>query len=98
MSEEDDLDHGSLWEIIRANSRPWNSFWSWKDKPIGELDTAREVLEGAGIDLDNLASRGKDDPPDCEANINGCRTAIEVTELAHEATLKRSLKALKQRI
>jgi hypothetical protein len=97
MADEDADDHRSLAEIIEANVRPWNSFWSWRDKPIGEVGAAREILTGAGIDARDLVSRGKDDPPDCEANIDGCLTAVEVTELVHEPTLKRSLRALKQR-
>ncbi|MGE0288793.1 MAG: hypothetical protein AB7I42_20795 [Bradyrhizobium sp.] len=96
MSDEDDEGRG-LGEIIATNIRPWNGFWSWKDKPIGELGAAREILAAAGIDALDLMSRGKDDPPDCECNIGGRRTAVEVTELVHEPTLKRSLKALKQR-
>jgi hypothetical protein len=97
MSDEDDDDERSLATTIASNVRPWNGFWSWRDKPIGELGAAREILTRAGIDASNLNSRGKDDPPDCEGNIDGCRTAVEVTELVHEPTLKRSLKALKQR-
>lgn len=97
MSDEDVEEGRSLGETIEANIRPWNGFWSWKDKPIGELGAAREILAVAGIDVCDLVSRGKDDPPDCEGNIDGCRTAVEVTELVHEPTLKRSLKALQQR-
>jgi hypothetical protein len=96
MSDEDDV-WRSLGETIETNVRPWNGYWSWKDKPIGELGAAREILAVAGIEVRDLVSRGKDDPPDCEANIDGCRIAVEVTELVHEPTLKRALKALKQR-
>jgi hypothetical protein len=96
MSDEDADDQRSLGETIETNIRPWNGYWSWKDKPIGELGAAREILAMAGIDAHDLVSR-KDDPPDCEGTIDGCRTAVEVTELVHEPTLKRSLKALKQR-
>ena len=42
MSDEDTGDERSLAEIIDANVRPWNGFWSWRDKPIGEVGAARE--------------------------------------------------------
>lgn len=97
MSHKDTDNELSLSETIEANIRPWNGFWAWKDKPVGELGAAREILAAAGIDVGHLISRGKDDPPDCEAAIDGCRVAVEITELVHEPTLRRSLKALKQR-
>ncbi|MGY2938848.1 hypothetical protein ACVWZ6_008450 [Bradyrhizobium sp. GM6.1] len=93
----DDDDDRSLAEIIETNVRPWNGFWAWNDKPIGELGAAREIMGRAGLEVRDLVSRGRDDPPDCEGNIDGRRVAVEVTELVHEPTLKRSLKALKQR-
>jgi hypothetical protein len=97
MSDEDDNDQRSISEIIAKNVRPWNSFWSWKDKPSGEAGAARQILAAAGIECRDLISRGNEDPPDCEATIDGCPTGIEVTELVHQPTLERSLKALKQR-
>ena len=42
--DDNDCDLGAL---ILANTREWNSFWFWRDKPIGERGVAREVLEAA---------------------------------------------------
>ena len=44
-----------------------------------------------------LKSRGRDEPPDCEAFLDDLWSGIEVTELLHQPTYKRSLKAIKQR-
>lgn len=98
MSEEDADEEASLAELIKANVRPWNSYWSWKDKPVGEHGAAYSILGAAGINAEGLVSREDgQDPPDCEAIINGCLTGIEVTELVHQPTLERSMKAIKQR-
>ena len=37
------------------------------------------------------------DPPDCEATLDGKWSGVEVTELVHRATLERSIKAVRQR-
>ena len=98
MSEEDTDGEPSLAELIKANTRPWNGFWAWKDKLVGEHGAAYNVLQAAGINAESLVSREEgQDPPDCEAIIDGCLTGIEVTELVHQPTLERSLKAIKQR-
>jgi hypothetical protein len=98
MSDEDADDPTSLAEAIQANARSWNSYWSWKDKPVGERGAAHNILNAAGIHAEELVSRDEgQDPPDCEATVNGCLTGIEVTELVHRPTLERSLKAQKHR-
>lgn len=96
MSEGHDEEPGFA-ELIEANLRPWNSYWAWKHKPTGESGAASEILRGAGINAEGLVSRGDQDPPDCEARVDGCLTGVEVTELVHRQTLERSLKALKLR-
>src|SRR4051794_1479566 len=83
-------------EAIRANIREWQTFWYWRDKPVGERGAAREVLTAAGFDLRDLRSCASD-PPDCEATIDGRRCGIEMTELVHRPTLERSIKAVRQR-
>jgi hypothetical protein len=90
---EDDLR-----KVIEANARPWNGFWSWRDKPIGEHGAASEILQRAGIDVGDLTSRPlNEDPPDCEGTLDGRWSGVEVTELVHRKTLERSIKAAKQR-
>ena len=37
------------------------------------------------------------DPPDCEATLDGKWSGVEVTELVHRPTLERSIKAVRQR-
>src|SRR5258708_27607195 len=83
--------------LIAANTRPWNSFWAWRDKPIAEQGAAREIMITAGLKVENLVSRQNLDPPDCEALVDGLWTGIEVTELVHRKMLERSLKAVKER-
>ena len=95
-----DSDGGSPdeeWEesirLIKANSRPWNGYWTWADKPVGERGAAEDVLAAVGLNVVDLRSRPEgQDPPDCEAMIDGKRCGIEVTELVDQKTLERSLK------
>lgn len=42
-------------------------------------------------------ARRTQDPPDCEATLDGQFSGIEVTELVHRPTLERSIKAVRQR-
>jgi hypothetical protein len=46
--------------------------------------------------VEQLAAR-KDDPPDCEALVDGQRCGIEVTELVHERALRLSAKGGNER-
>lgn len=81
---------------IAANARPWAGYWAWRDKPVGERGAASEILRQAGIQVAELVSR-RDDPPDCEGMLDRQWSAVEVTELVHQKTLTRSLKAIKER-
>jgi hypothetical protein len=91
-------DDPSWRDLIAANMREVNSFWSWRDKPIGEGGAAEEILRQCGVDVRNLVSRVQgQDPPDCEAILDGRFSGVEVTELVHEKTLRRSIKAVRQR-
>jgi hypothetical protein len=91
--EEDDLGR-----IIRDNTREWQSGRYWRDRSVGERGRIRGVLTAAGRDVRDLRSRPEtDQPPDCEGTINGQWCAIEDTELAHLATMKRSIKAKRER-
>jgi hypothetical protein len=90
---KDDDDHRQL---VLDNQREWNGFWFWRDKPVGERAIARNILEEAGVQIDGLRSLDQD-PPDCEALLDGEFSGIEVTELVHRTTLERSIKAVRQR-
>src|SRR5262245_11435894 len=95
MSDDDDE---GLAEVIRKNTREHQSGRYWRDKPVGERGRIKDVLTDAGLDVGDLRSRPEtDQPPDCEGTINGQRCAIEDTELVHEATMKRSIKAKRER-
>ena len=78
MSDDDDNDD-DLERLILANTREWNVFWFWRDKPIGERGVAREIIEAAKVEVTDLKSL-EQDPPDCEATLDGQFSGIEVTE------------------
>jgi len=81
MNDDDD-DYNDLGRLILANTREWNSFWFWRDKPVGERGVVREVLESAKVEVTHLRSLDQD-PPDCEGTLDGQFSGIEVTELVH---------------
>jgi hypothetical protein len=89
MANHDDSDFA---RAMFENKRGANEFWYWKDKLVMETGVARTVLKNAGRQFQQLRSRGREDPPDCEAIIEGLRYGIEVTELVDEATLKAAIK------
>jgi hypothetical protein len=96
QNERDDAN--DYLRVNLAGRREWNDFWTWQDKPIGEHGAAWEVLHAAGLRVETLNPREPNqDPPDCEGRVDGLWTGVEVTELVHRATLKQSIKALKQR-
>jgi hypothetical protein len=97
MSSTPPESEDDLRKLIEANARPWNGL-SWRDKPIGEHGAASETLQRAGVDVVGLTSRPQnEDPPDCEGTLDGQWSGVEVTELVHQKTLERSIKAVKQR-
>jgi hypothetical protein len=60
-------------------------------------DRERDI-ESCWLRIIGLVSRPKtEDPPDCEGTVDGKWSAVEVTELVHEPSLRRSIKAIKQR-
>jgi hypothetical protein len=89
-------DDDNFKELVLANTREWNGFWFWRDKAIAERGIAHDILEEAGVQVDGLKSLDQD-PPDCEATLDGQFSGIEVTELVHRPTLERSIKAVRQR-
>lgn len=56
-------------------------------RDIEECDDAANALNGLGLEYTNLSHRGRDDPPDCEAVIEGARWGIELVEFLDEQTL-----------
>jgi hypothetical protein len=99
MSDERDHDEDDdLGRIIRKNTREWQTGRFWRDKPVRERRTAKDGLTEAGLDVRDLRSRPEiEQPPDCEGMINGEWCGIEHTELVDEPTMKRSIKAQRER-
>jgi hypothetical protein len=100
MTQDND-EHGDHRELLKRfdeNSRPWQTYWFWRDRPLAEREAAATVLTGAGFQVEPVRSREVgDDPPDCEALVDGTHCGIEVTELVHRSTLKRSIQAVRAR-
>jgi hypothetical protein len=77
--------------------KDWNAFWYWRDRPVQERVNAANVLKAAGVKIVELVSRNeREQPPDCEAKLDGQFSGIEVTELVHR-TARRSIKARRER-
>ena len=88
-SQKDDEDPSEFARVVQENHRPWAGYWAWKDKPVMEISAARTVLTAAGIEFNDLRARPeRQDPPDCEAMIDGVLCGIEVTELVDEKSLQ----------
>jgi hypothetical protein len=97
MSRPKDSPPNDLGAALRANAREANTFWFWRDRTIGEPGAALEILTQAGVDVVGLVSRNPNDPPDCEATLDGHFSGVEVTELVDQATLERSIRAARDR-
>jgi hypothetical protein len=78
--------------------KDWNVFWHWLEKPVREKGAAREILCSGGVDVVSLASRDeREQPPDCEAMLDGCWSGIEVPELVHQQMARRASRARRER-
>ena len=87
-----DLDELSYLRIMLAKKRKKNSFWKWPDRPVEERGIATEILRQAGVDVADVRSREQgEDPPDCEATLDGRVSGVEVTELIDQPALQQSL-------
>jgi hypothetical protein len=63
-----------------------------------EPGIAVNILMQAGVEIVDLEARKPgEDPPDCEATLDGHFSGVEVTELAHEETLGRSIRSERAR-
>ena len=83
--------------IDKSMNRGWQEYWDWgRDKPAKQLDAVRCVLEAAGVRFTGLRSC-EDDPPDCEASIDGQCSGIEHSELLCQKTLEANIRDLRKR-
>src|SRR4051812_25726892 len=88
-----DPDKLNYLRAMLAKKRKKNSFWVWPDRPVGERGIASEILVQAGVDVADMLSREQgEDPPDCEATLDGRLSGVEVTELIHRQALERNLR------
>jgi hypothetical protein len=77
--------------LNEANKRPGFGYWWFRDKPFAERSAVRDALPAAGFEMSDLRSIPENqDPPDCEALVDGVPCGIEVTELLHETRPSRS--------
>jgi hypothetical protein len=82
----------------KPKRREWSAYWHWHDKSVGEKGAAAEILQHACVDVVGLISREPgQDPPDCEATLDGRCSGVEVSELVHKPTLERSIRATRDR-
>jgi hypothetical protein len=92
-----DPDELNYLRVMIAKKRKKNSYWVWPDRPVEERGIATELLRQAGADVAGMRSREQgEQPPDCEATLDGRCSGVEVTELIHQRALERSLRALRQ--
>lgn len=84
-------DDHDLIELIRQNVRSFQGYWAWKDKPVAESSSARDVLGAMGLDVTEVHLG--DDPPDCWFKSQGKRVSVEQTELVSEEALHTSLRS-----
>jgi hypothetical protein len=87
MEEKDELRKALELKNARSSGR---DFWHFKDKGVMEWGAVREILLTAGLKIEGDVTKRTDDPPDCEAVIDGERCGIEATELVHQEALQRT--------
>jgi hypothetical protein len=75
-------------EITRQKRRDGN-LWACGDRATAEEDIARGALEALGIKFtkDRPHPHGRNFPPDWEAEVEGRRVGVEVTELVDQDVL-----------
>ncbi|MGP9820908.1 hypothetical protein ACTZWW_12905 [Salinarimonas sp. NSM] len=96
--KDDEINPWELLAIARASMRPVQGHWTWRssrlgpgqEKSVEEIANASAVLEAVGFDVGNV--RAGNDPPDCEALIDGELWSIEVTELVESRWLSSAMK------
>jgi len=88
--DDDEDDFQQLVAAIHRNSRGYQDYWAWKDKPVAERSAVKEAFLAAGYAVDDVYSA--EDPPDCWMMIGPTRMSVEHTELVSEKALRQTLK------
>jgi hypothetical protein len=89
-ADDDDLIFEALKEAATALRQGGGFRFSAESyRQIEEREDARDALQAAQLNFERLVHHGKgEDPPDCEAVVDGDRWGIELTELLHQASLE----------
>jgi hypothetical protein len=88
-----DPDELNYLRVMLAKKRKRNSYWVWPDRLVEERGIASEILGQAGVNVADMLSRERgEDPPDCEATLDGRLSGVEVTELIDRSALEKSLR------
>jgi len=88
-----DPDELNYLRVMLAKKRKRNSYWVWPDRLVEERGIASEILGQAGVNVADMLSRVRgEDPPDCEATLDGRLSGVEVTELIDRSALEKSLR------
>jgi hypothetical protein len=87
-----DPDELNYLRVMLLKKRNQNSYWKWPDQPVEECGIASDILGEAGVNVAGMRSleRGQD-PPDCEATLEGRFSGVEVTELIDQRALEQRL-------
>jgi hypothetical protein len=84
--------------VMIGKKRKWNSYWDWPDRSVKERGIVADILRQSGVQVTHLTSRPSgQDPPDCEAELDGHFSGVEVTELVDQETLEQSIRATQRR-
>jgi hypothetical protein len=88
-----DPDELNYLRVMLAKKRKHDSYWKWSDRLVEERGIASEILREAGENVAGMRSleRGQD-PPDCEATLDGRFSGVEVTELIDQRALEQNLR------
>jgi len=79
VSKRKDANH---LRVMIEKKRKWNNYWDWPDRSVKERGIAGGILRQSGVQVTRLTSRAPgQDPPDCEAELDGHFSGVEVTEL-----------------
>src|SRR5690242_7534059 len=88
---EDQDDREEIARLLRRaveKQRGIADFFDYPDRDVKETAIAADAFAAAGLPIENLTSRGKNDPPDCQAMLRGRRVGIELTELVDQAAIE----------
>jgi hypothetical protein len=88
-----DPDELTYLRVMLAKKRKRNSYWKWPDRLVEERGIASEILGQVYENVAGMCSLEQgQDPPDCEATLDGRFSVVEVTALIDQPTLEQNLR------